>query len=152
MRFINYLQEEYILSTKTFAGTLIEFFKNPDKKEVREVCDNDAKYCRFMIDVKKRDVYMWTYKYLHDDTSKFFSKNGINNEYPSDGIKYLWGEGKLRPSGKLSVQTVDVSFRCKRAALDKLKKEVQFTNTWFEDPSLQDQIEKQKTWTSEGID
>jgi hypothetical protein len=104
MKFLQYINEVYLDTFKSpISGESYEVFKNPDKKEIRDLYlkhKNEHSGLRFFIDLKKKDVYLFYGDMLHHvvreklkiDTSDWF-KN-----YP----RWLYGEGEFS-NGKVGI-------------------------------------------------
>lgn len=110
MKFLRYLQEEYFgsLPDKVYkAGVAknisIEILRNPSIADMKKISKFHSRigggdsYLRFLIDTKKKDLYIWTAnsQILHDDVSKHFK------------LKYdLKGYGDLSSKGKLRIDDI----------------------------------------------
>jgi len=63
VRFIQYLQEEYITIANKQYKDWFPIYKNPSQKELREI---DQTYgIRFIVDIKKQDLYCFPGGALH---------------------------------------------------------------------------------------
>lgn len=122
------IDEEYV----AMDGEM-EIFKNPTKEEMKETCQHDNT-CRYMIDVKKKDIYVWTYKYLHADASKLLKSEGIENRYPYPHIDkdYIWAIARLKDK-KLETLQYDLDKHIRKCGIERedLAKMLDFTKHWF---------------------
>lgn len=113
MKFIKYLQEEYVLTMPPLRHSDYgfnykyspEIFHNPSLKELRELEQNNRDYgVRFIVDTKKKDIYVWSSLYLHWRAVEALGMHGVGNV--GDGIR---GAGDIR-NGKIKVSDSDAYF------------------------------------------
>jgi hypothetical protein len=96
MRLYKYLTEKWIKSFKS-RGDIIEIFKNPTKKEFKEVAgttDFDflkGEWVRFIADIENREVYIWHPEIIH---SMAWSRIGDNR--PFTDVTLLTGVAQIK--------------------------------------------------------
>ena len=104
MRFLEYLQEKYmdtIVDRVRAAGRgLMDYgfaiYLNPSTSEIRELRMELGEtfgnfYCRFIIDMKRENFWLWGGELLHNDMS-------LKYKLFDDIIR---GSGRLTPQGKI---------------------------------------------------
>jgi hypothetical protein len=97
MRLLQYINEEYVTTAKPTLGTKdVSIFRNPSMKELKEALDNDSGSCRFYIDLKNKDFYVWDYRLLHEYARDEFGQQKIQCRYPYNGMNGMWGEADSR--------------------------------------------------------
>jgi len=130
MRYLKYLNEEYM------TGSGIQpIFVNPNNKELREAAGSE-KECRFFVDVLNKNLYVWYYRMLHEEASEALYKEGIDNKYPYNGTKEVWGVAHLSGT-KLRVSEAYVDSISREISNSKLKrnnfyKELEFVSRWMD--------------------
>jgi hypothetical protein len=77
MRFQEYLYEEYF--TRKFDA---EIFKNPDRKETRDLY-NKYKNMRLLVDFNNKTVFIFTFELLHNMAAEQLAKEEIKGEFDS---------------------------------------------------------------------
>jgi hypothetical protein len=88
MRYQRYLNEKFYDGVKVY-GTTFEVFKNPTKKELKEVATGYG--YRFIIDFKKKDLYIASDDVFHYD---MLDKTPLGNEYKLTVEAYWRGDSK----------------------------------------------------------
>jgi hypothetical protein len=112
MKFLNYIKEMYATSiasqtqdsNRQIINHSFPIYKNPSSDEIkslRKECNQFFKnsYCRFIIDLEKKDFYFFSGELLHYEVIAKF------NLYGRDYDKLIRGEAKILPNGKLSAVT-----------------------------------------------
>jgi hypothetical protein len=129
MKFLKYLQEEYISGTYpyTTGSSAVEIFEFPDKKELRNIHD-----VRWLVDYKKRKFYVWdaNSKVTHWDVQQHFNINDVNcisglSLYSVDKHKFTF------PSMEIKHSNDDYKFYTfgdVKSLVDKFKKATGFYN------------------------
>jgi hypothetical protein len=131
MRLLKYLNEEYVA-----MGTY-SIYANPSNKELRDACNNSEHRCRFFVDVNNKNLYVWDYRQLHEDTSRILNKEQIYNKYPYNGLKELWGEAEL-DGIKLKVENIYIIavvkiLRNEPIQEKKFYDKIKFVSRWMDD-------------------
>jgi len=72
-RFKEYLSEKFVTATK-HSGTYVEFFVNPDRKELKSTQDYNES--RGYI-TRHGDMYVWNPNMLHGHALQFLAKDGV---------------------------------------------------------------------------
>jgi hypothetical protein len=117
MRFSTFLKESYVTSRGS-----VEIFKNPTPKEALTACQ-DQGYCRFLLDMGKKDIYVWDWKLMHHDANIYLKKDNIvNSEYPSYDDKWIWGEATHARGNKFYVDSISGN---------KEVKDIRWAEKWF---------------------
>ena len=122
MKFITYLRESYSTSV---GGTPI--FKNPSKKELGEAC-RQWKSCRFIIDIDKKDVYVFSGELLHVDVAdelNFLYSQDDHDLSPSND-EYIYGLADYS-SGKL----INIEPDLQLEKMHKTIPDLRWTKPWF---------------------
>ena len=68
MKFIDYLQEEYMsLISGNFTGRNVQgtLFCNPTGKEIRSIGEWDGDYVRYIVNFKTKRLYVWIATIIH---------------------------------------------------------------------------------------
>jgi len=134
MRFKLYLNEAYVaLAYEWNRGYSI--FVNPTNKELKEIGPNQ----RFFVDVKNKKFYVWNDNLLHAQAAAQLKLEGIEANYPSNGLKEIWGESRSIANGKLKLQFIysyDIIREIRKELntiriRDKFFKDIEFLHRWF---------------------
>lgn len=102
------LMEEYYDSIKPdYKGMKTEYsdvFVNPSTKDILEVMNStDHKWCRFIIDIKNKKLYIFDNKLIH-----YFVAKKIGVKYNLTGHKKaMFGVGTFN-KGKLNTENKDI--------------------------------------------
>lgn len=85
MRFLDYLQEEYIGMFKGnhFRPVSTTIFCNPSNKELQELDD-----VRFILDKKKEKIYVWDSELVHYEAAIQLKKLGLISVSKMDSTKF----------------------------------------------------------------
>jgi hypothetical protein len=79
MRLQRYLNEKYFDSLRDGG---IEVFVNPSKKEIKDAISVSGYGFRFLVDFKKKLVYVWSDKAFHEIVMDWMRKKG-NKDIPN---------------------------------------------------------------------
>ncbi len=110
------IDEEWKMTVKGYhKNQTFEIFVNPTKKEVLSI---DSEYVRFIIDIKRKKMYVWNSDLLHLEASKDL---GIDYDNDKD---YAYGTGFHKRNGLLVLSTMITD------SYTKLKKEITSGNHW----------------------
>jgi hypothetical protein len=115
MRFITYLQEEYIGSIEgvgfgpTFKGGHAEIFMNPTNKEIRDAANQSSgpwkNMVRFIADFTNKDLYVFKADTLHVNVEQELKSMG-KMENGELNWNTIWAVAEVK-SGKLSYYSSD---------------------------------------------
>jgi hypothetical protein len=77
MRFLTYIQEEWVLNATGTHGGLYQgtsdVFCNPTKKELGELLED----VRFIINFKTKKLYVWNWDITHSDMARYLRKEEL---------------------------------------------------------------------------
>lgn len=146
MKFLNYLEEEYVGTTTgtkvtfKFLGGSTEIFVNPSNKEIRDAMNAGSDFwkgkVRFIADFANKDLYVFKADTLHDDVDLYLRSEGklkgtIAKSEPT--TKTIWGVASKGTSGKLLYVGSDTL-----GSKDKvLELNDEWTSKWFDEPIIQ---------------
>lgn len=147
MRFLRYLQEEYVAR----AGQR-EIFKNPDKKEIMAAAEDG--YLRFIADFTKKNLFVFSGDLLHSTAMGFLRKEKeVKYSYSEiEGGKaskmadnYALGTADVSADGKLEFYRSDTGAAWQKHWTKKplkwMKMDDSWLNSWFAKPFIQSYIE-----------
>jgi hypothetical protein len=141
LRFINYLNEAYATTGRSFYGAGFPIFINPSSKEIKEASGSDG-YLRYCVDLNNKNIFVWDYQMTHVDASGYMEHDKLvsGDSYP-DKKGYIWGvadvvRGKLVDSPENGYYKNYIKFH----GIDKIAKD--WTGKYF-NPSLLDTMKAQ---------
>lgn len=94
MRLQKYINEKFA-GADMIGSELIEVFKNPDNKELKELKEKSKFGFRVLVDIEKKDIYISSAELIHSDIIKSIkpSITGLSyNRFSNTGVgmdKYL---------------------------------------------------------------
>lgn len=125
------ITEEYIKRVKGgMFGNSTEVYKNPSRSEMKTIARNTADGdIRWMIDPKKKVVYMFSSRVLHMEISRaMFNKDDVYRNF-------ICGEGKL-VGGKIDITGFSTDCFDNFGAMD-----LEWAEIWLEDIDTKWRIE-----------
>jgi hypothetical protein len=133
MKFLNYLQEEYVA-----RGKGVEIFTNPTPKELSSISGRPI-HVRFFVVFDKKQVVVWDAEVLHfpmlmssKDVQGILGASG-DEEYRKR-LPQIWSGYGIVLNGKIKQIDSDGLAWYKQYEKDYKKMNTEWSTTWFEKP------------------
>jgi hypothetical protein len=141
MKFKRFLDEEYVGSVDgdkgwKFSGGYTEIFKNPTPKEMVDAANASKSFkglVRFIIDYKKKNIFVFKGDTFHVDVFDFLKKEGeiSNSDWCSRlSMDMIWASGYV-DSGKIRYDSSDSYNYFKQWFSEIPDKNDSWTKRWF---------------------
>jgi len=99
------LLEEWKASVKYSSKKSYDIFVNPDSKELRDLGRSEKEnYIRYIIDFKKKKLYIFSSELVHDLAS---TELGIPYDFNHKVVDYKFGEAFIK-NGKIMLTAYDM--------------------------------------------
>ena len=139
MKFLSYLSEEWVISTKNF-NRVVDIFVNPSSsKEFKDMEEQSwGGQVRFIADFKKKKLYVWSSELIHyDATRELAHQNLLQHDHMEKLLNYCcFGIGIILGKKIVFEEFYDGATQKQLKNKAWRRKDDKWLSKWFTEPFL----------------